>query len=266
MEKKNELVARVFVASENEVPLVKTAEEVQTEIIEEYGSKLSVEGELLTDPLAIYDGWLPENDSVKLWPTTLYPDIFNFLSFHPSELKSKDLCDYKTSKAYSYYGTGWLSSLNFHAIPDESKFCSLKTTCRPSQRITDVPHKLWVCLCKKSGKILKAHCTCMAGFSQTCNHIAAALCRIEEAVRMGLTNPSCTKTACEWLPKNKLVKQVKLKNLKLSMGDFGRRGRKLPELNCSPKKKFDVTQNFDEMLTFSRKKYGNREHQVEDSK
>lgn len=221
------------------MPLVKTAEEVQKEIFEEYSSKLSVKGELLPDPLAISDGWLAENDSVKLWPTTLYPDIFNSLSFHPSELKSKDLSDYQTSKAYSYYATGWPSPFSFHAISDKSKFCFLKTTCRPSQRITDVPHKLLVCLCKKSGKILKAHCTCMAGFSQTCNHIAAALFRIEADVRMGLSNPSCRTTACEWLPKNKLVKQVKLKDLKLSRSDFGRRGRKLPELNCSPKTKFD---------------------------
>ena len=32
-----------------------------------------------------------------------YPDIFNFLMFYRSELGSKDLSDYKNSKAYSYY-------------------------------------------------------------------------------------------------------------------------------------------------------------------
>ena len=67
---------------------------------------------------------------------------------------------------------------------------------------------------------------------------------------MGLSNPACTTTACEWPPKSKLVRNVKLKDLKLSRGDFGRRGRKLPELNCSPKKKFYVTQDMDGKLCF----------------
>ena len=78
----------------------------------------------------------------------------------------------------------------------------------------------------------------MAGLSQTCNHVAAALFRIEAAVRMGLTNPSCTSTSCGWLPNNKVVEPVKIKDLKPSRGNFGRRGKKQAELNCSPKKHF----------------------------
>ena len=33
--------------------------------------------------------------------------------------------------------------------------------------------------------------------------------------------------------------------MKLSRGDFGQRGKKKSELNCSPKKRFDPTINFD---------------------
>ena len=40
----------------------------------------------------------------------------------------------------------------------------------------------------KSGKIRACHCTCMAGMGQSCNHVAAAMYRIEAAVRNGLTN------------------------------------------------------------------------------
>ena len=169
----------------------------------------------------------------------LYPDIFNFLAFHPSELKSQDLSDYKTSKGYSYYATGWLKPLLYHPISEASKHCLLTTTCRPSQRISDVPHKLWVCLNKETGKILSTHCSCMAGMSQVCNHVAAALFRIEAAVRMGLNNPSCTSQSCVWLPNNKEVQPVKIKDLKLGRADFGTRGKKKAEPNCSPKKKFN---------------------------
>ena len=45
-----------------------------------------------------------------------YPDIFNFLIFYPSELGSKDLSDYKNSKAYSYYKSGWLQPLQYHNL------------------------------------------------------------------------------------------------------------------------------------------------------
>ena len=89
--KKEELVARVFVAAENDVPVLRTAQEVQAEITEDYASKLRVEGALLPDPMSLVRGWVSEDECVRFWPMTLYPDIFNFLSFHPSELKSQDL-------------------------------------------------------------------------------------------------------------------------------------------------------------------------------
>ena len=198
--KKEELIARVFVLAENDVAVLKMAQEVQAEIEEDYVSKLQVEGALLTDPMSLIHGWVPLDEGVRSWHMTLYPDIFNFLSFQPSEIKSQDLSDYELSKAYSYYSTGWLNPLRYHPVSDTSSVCFLKSTCRQSQRINDTPLKLWVSLSKMSSKVMKAHCTCMAGIPQTCNHVAAALFRIEAAVRMSLTNPSCTATACEWLP------------------------------------------------------------------
>ena len=80
----------------------------------------------------------------------------------------------------------------------------------------------------------------MAGISQTCNHVAAALFQIEAASRLGLNNPSCISKACEWLPNNKTVQPVKIKDLYLNRDGFGKRGMaKKTILNSSPKKKFD---------------------------
>ena len=39
-----------------------------------------------------------------------------------------------------------------------------------------------------------------AGMRETCNHVAAAMYRVEVAVRIGWTNPACTSNANEWLP------------------------------------------------------------------
>ena len=81
---------------------------------------------LLPDPFAVVHGWVREDENVKLWPITLYPDNVNFFSFHPSELKSQDLNDYKLSKAYSYYSTGWLYPLSYHPVSESSIVSFLK--------------------------------------------------------------------------------------------------------------------------------------------
>ena len=104
-----ELLARVFLALENNVPVVQMAEAVQQVIAIYYRRKLVLNEQKPADPFKLKHGWSSEQDGIQFWPTTLYPGTFNFLSFHPSELNSKDLCDYKTSRAYSYYSTGWLN-------------------------------------------------------------------------------------------------------------------------------------------------------------
>ena len=48
---------------------------------------------------------------------------------------------------------------------------------------------------EKSGKMRSCHGTCMADMGQPCNNFAAAMYRIEAAVRNGLTNPSCASEA-----------------------------------------------------------------------
>ena len=65
------------------------------ELDKEYQMKLRVLGEVMPDPFILRDGGLSEQESIKAWPTTLYPEIFNSLSLNPSELGSTDLNDYK---------------------------------------------------------------------------------------------------------------------------------------------------------------------------
>ena len=98
---------------------MKTAEEVEAEIASDYTAKLVVVDDRLPDPFLLEDGWLSEEDGVKLWPTTLYQHINHFLAFYPSELKSKDFGDYKMPKGYRYYADGWLKPLDYHPVSEE---------------------------------------------------------------------------------------------------------------------------------------------------
>ena len=236
--RKEELVARVFAAKENNVQPIKTAQEVEMEIQKEYVEKLILNDYVIPDPFHL-DNWCSEETGIFLWPNILYPDIFNYLTLIPAELGSKDLCDYKSSKAYSYFTNGWLGQISYHDIHESCGYCLLKTDCRPSERLNDPPHKLWICAEKKTGKIQCAHCSCMAGMSQTCNHVAAALFRVEAAVRVGLTNPACTAKANEWLPNRNRVQSMKMKDIDFKRDDFGKRGKKTRSLVSSPKKRYD---------------------------
>ena len=43
-----------------------------------------------------------------------------------------------------------------------------------SQRLNDKPHTPWI-ISMVDGKILAAHCDCMAGLGETCSHVSSLL-------------------------------------------------------------------------------------------
>ena len=51
----------------------------------------------------------------------------------------------------------------------------------------------------------------MEGMGEMRNHVAAVIFRLEAAVRTGLTNPSCTNSANEWLPFREDIEPTKIK-------------------------------------------------------
>ena len=66
----------------------------------------------------------------------------------------------------------------------------------------------------------------MAGMGETCNHVAAAMYRVEAAVRISLTSPAITSNANEWLLNRKTIESKKVKDLEFRQEDFGQRGKK----------------------------------------
>ena len=76
----------------------------------------------------------------------------------------------------------------------------------------------------------------MAVIEETCNHVAAAMYRVEAAVQIGLANPACTSNANEWLPNRKTNESKKIKDSNFSGEDFVQRVKKKRPLVASPKK------------------------------
>ena len=78
----------------------------------------------------------------------------------------------------------------------------------------------------------------MAGTGQSCNHVAAAMFRVEAAVKKGLTNPSRTSSSNEWLPCRKKVRPSKIKNLNFNREGSGDRDKQKRSLISTSKKNF----------------------------
>uniref|UniRef100_A0A7M5WWY6 YqaJ viral recombinase domain-containing protein n=1 Tax=Clytia hemisphaerica TaxID=252671 RepID=A0A7M5WWY6_9CNID len=78
----------------------------------------------------------------------------------------------------------------------------------------------------------------MAGMGSSCNHVAAALFRIEAAMRYGLSNPSSTSLPNEWLPNRNEVQPSKAKNIDFNRDDFAKRGKSRKKLFSTPKKNY----------------------------
>ena len=79
----------MFAAKENGVEPVKSAVEIRKELNSEHTSKLKLDDVTTPDPYSISEGWVDEKDGIKFWAIVLYPDIFNYLMFFPSELKGE---------------------------------------------------------------------------------------------------------------------------------------------------------------------------------
>ena len=71
--RKTELIARVFAASENSVPLVKTAVEIEQDLHKEYQNKLLINDIIIPDPYKLETDWLSEENGTVFWPYDTVP-------------------------------------------------------------------------------------------------------------------------------------------------------------------------------------------------
>ena len=158
---KKELVARVYVLFNNSVPEEPEAKEQEASNKRDYKSLFTCDP-TAPDPHKL-KAWIGEKDGIRFWPAITYVDIDLYMKKKNSVgLTTEGLTAYKTGKAYSYFTCDWLHEVFYHSISRQHKCCYLKTTCLPSNRVNDSPHSLWI-KTMKSGEIVSAYCTCVAG-------------------------------------------------------------------------------------------------------
>ena len=67
----------------------------------------------------------------------------------------------------------------------------------PSQRLRAKPLNPWI-IAEKGGRVLAAHCDCMAGLGEACTHVAALLFAIEATVKVR-DSKTVTEEKAYWL-------------------------------------------------------------------
>ena len=135
-----------------------------------------------------------------------YHDISRYLSHinAPGDLLHRLDCEYKDGKGFRYFASEFVKQIFWHKISDSSTICFMKCKVTPSQRTSSTAYNVWAAVEKSSpgGQIVSAYCSCTAGLSGSCNHVAAMLFQVEAAVSTGITKPTCTsKLSCMECPR-----------------------------------------------------------------
>lgn len=159
---KKELVSTVFFLYNNRIEEQPGAKQQEASRKKDYRTLVNIKHSA-PDP-HVLKRWTDEKTGIKLWPPITIVDIHWFMQCNGSTgLTTDALTAYKQGKAFGYFSCDWLKEIFYTPISKSHACCFLKADCTPSNRINDLPHKLWVKAIKSSGEIVSAYCSCMAG-------------------------------------------------------------------------------------------------------
>ena len=130
---------------------------------ERYLRKLTSVGLADTD-----DPYSPESsskfvDDMSKWPKIEYGNIFAYFITKPGIYTQEQLLSWKQMDAFNYFQSGHVRTVLLREFGSgENRCVVLKAKVNPSQKAPDKAHESWI-IAKPDGRIISAHCTCMAG-------------------------------------------------------------------------------------------------------
>ena len=81
---------------------------------------------------------------------------------------------YKSLEAYKYVKSGLVDQVKVKKLKDDTLLLVHGLVRHGQSMFTKKPNQSWIGV-YKSGDIINAHCTCMAGLGETCSHVAAIM-------------------------------------------------------------------------------------------
>ena len=228
---RQEILSRAFVAWEQKSDIRMSEKELKSKLQQEYEGRLKKFS--LEDPRAIgKENW--QDDCTK-WPRLDLGKIFSFLVENRDQ-EVEFVGKYKTHKAYSYFGSGFVDTIY---VLKQGNVSILKSKVTPSMSVRNCPHEVWVAIEHDTSIIKCCWCTCTAGFAQTCNHVISTLYKIEYAATLGYIDPCCTSMPCGWNKGTKrTVQPVGLMDMNISQ-DNRLNAEKTKSIYTEKRKQFD---------------------------
>ncbi|XP_071081072.1 uncharacterized protein [Haliotis cracherodii] len=155
------------------------------------------------------------SDDHKHLPATNYNDIVNYLVFSPSPFCSlSDIRNYRSLEAYDRFVCGWVRDIVSYvhlSVEDGKAIHIVKSKLMHSQRLNEAPLHPWF-ITDDTGKVLSAHCNCMAGLGESCTHVASVKFAVEAIVRLRESTTVTQEPAYWKLPA--LMKKVEYASLR----------------------------------------------------
>ena len=129
---------RAFATHESGEPIDRDKEHIERKLLDEYKAKLSINDNILPDPIDLKEGWIGEEAGIKLL-TQLY--LTDITWFDSDVLDKKGIiqrveCQHKQGETYRYFTNNFVGEVFINNWNNESKYCFLKTKCLPSQRVS----------------------------------------------------------------------------------------------------------------------------------
>ncbi|VEN60950.1 unnamed protein product [Callosobruchus maculatus] len=157
--------------------------------------------------------WLQEELSTALedFPPITPFEIITYLVLTHSFYTNKQMEAYKSLAAYKFFEAGFVHDCGAKKI---GHHIVVVGKVKHSQRMNEDPLRVWI-ICQVDGAVNSAHCTCMAGLSEVCSHIAAVLYAVEY-MNTTWSKTSSTDVKAKWVnPACKSVPIMKLSDINL---------------------------------------------------
>ena len=159
-------------SSENKIVRSDYYYKLETPAKKRYEVKL-IQLELENDPYTLENTDYDLTRDIRGWPDIVYADIFVYLINYPSMYTKTSLKAYKSLESYKYVQSGLVDEVKVKKLKGDTLL--VHGLVRHGQSMfTKKQNQAWIGI-QKSGDIINAHCTCMAGLGETCSHVGALM-------------------------------------------------------------------------------------------